>query len=82
MLDYIAKEYTSEDEKGVRSLKRRLEIIMTKLNLYRLLKPGTDMFGQKIPESVEFPMTVTEELVRELLKKEKSTDDKHWVMYT
>jgi hypothetical protein len=31
---------------------------------------------------VEFPMTVTEELVRELLKKEKSTDDKHWVMYT
>ena len=82
VLDYIAKEYTSEDEKGVRSLKRRLEIIMTKLNLYRLLKPGTNMFGQKIPESVEFPMTVTEELVRELLKKEKSTDDKHWVMYT
>lgn len=82
VLDHITKEYTNDDEKGVRSLKRRLEIIMTKLNLYRLLKPGTTMFGQKIPESVEFPMTVTEDLVRELLKKEKNTDSNHWVMYT
>lgn len=82
VLDYIVKEYTSDDEKGVRSLKRRLEIIMTKLNLYRILKPGTTMFGQKIPDTVEFPMTVTEELVRELLKKEKKDDTNHWVMYT
>ena len=82
ILDFIAKEYTSDEEKGVRSLKRRLEIITTKLNLYRLLKPGTTMFGQKIPETVTFPMTVTEELVKELLKKEKSDDDKRWVMYT
>ena len=66
----------------MRSLKRRLEIIFTKLNLYRLLKPGTTMFGQKIPDTVTFPMTVTEELVRELLKKEKNVDNNHWVMYT
>ena len=80
-VNYITREYTSEEEKGVRSLKRRLEIIFTKLNLYRLLKPGTEMFGQKIPESVEFPMTVTPELVQELLKKEEK-DTKHWVMYS
>ena len=80
-ISYITREYTNEEEKGVRSLKRRLEIIFTKLNLYRLLKPGTEMFGQKIPESVEFPMTVTPELVQELLKKEEK-DTKHWVMYS
>jgi len=39
------------------------------------------MFGQKIPESVEFPMTVTPELVQGLLKKEEK-DTKHWVMYS
>lgn len=80
-VNYITREYTSEEEKGVRSLKRRLEIIFTKLNLYRLLKPGTEMFGQKIPDSVVFPMTVTPELVQVLLKKEKN-DTKHWVMYS
>lgn len=80
-VSFITREYTSEEEKGVRSLKRRLEIIFTKLNLYRLLKPGTEMFGQKIPESVEFPMTVTPELVQELLKKEEK-DNRHWVMYS
>lgn len=80
-ISYITREYTNEEEKGVRSLKRRLEIIFTKLNLYRLLKPGTEMFGQKIPESVEFPMTVSPELVQELLKKEEK-DTKHWVMYS
>lgn len=80
-VSYITREYTSEEEKGVRSLKRRLEIIFTKLNLYRLLKPGTEMFGQKIPDAVEFPMTVTPELVQDLLKKEEK-DTKHWVMYS
>jgi ATP-dependent Lon protease len=80
-LEYITREYTSEDEKGVRSLKRRLEIIFTKLNLYRLLKPGTTMFGQKIPDIVSFPMNITPELVQELLRKEKK-DNNHWVMYT
>lgn len=80
-LEYITREYTSDDEKGVRSLKRRLEIICTKLNLYRLLKPGTTMFGQKIPDIVNFPMNITPELVQELLRKEKK-DNNHWVMYT
>jgi ATP-dependent Lon protease len=81
-LEYIAKEYTKDDEKGVRSLKRRLEIIFTKLNLYRLLKPGTTMFGQKIPETVQFPVTVTPELVKELLSKEEKEINKNWTMYT
>jgi ATP-dependent Lon protease len=80
-LEYITKEFSKEDEKGVRSLKRRIEIIFTKLNLYRLLKPGTTMFGQKIPELVSFPMTITPELVKELLNKEEKINNNHWVMY-
>ena len=80
-IQFITREYTDTDEKGVRSLKRCLEIILTKLNLFRLLNPGTVMFGQTVPENVEFPVTVTESLVQTLLKK-KETDNKHWVMYS
>ena len=39
------------------------------------------MFGQKIPELVSFPMTITPELVKELLNKEEKINNNHWVMY-
>jgi ATP-dependent Lon protease len=81
ILTQIVKDYTPKDEKGVREFKRALEIIVTKLNLYRLLEPGSEMFGQKIPNDVSFPVSVNEELVKRLLKKEEE-ENKHWVMYT
>ena len=34
-------------EKGVRNLKRCLEIIHTKINLFRLMKPGSTLFDNK-----------------------------------
>ena len=46
VIGYIVENYTHK-EKGVRNLKRCLEIIYTKLNLYRLMKPGTNLFETK-----------------------------------
>jgi ATP-dependent Lon protease len=57
-------------EDGVRNLKRCLEIIHTKLNLYRLMKPGSNLFEGEMALKVEFPFKVTKEVVDKLIKKE------------
>ena len=63
----------TEKEDGVRNLKRCLEIIHTKLNLYRLMKPGTNLFESDMSIKVEFPLTVTNEIVDKLIKKNTET---------
>jgi hypothetical protein len=47
-----------------------LEIIYTKLNLYRLMRPGTQLFEdtEQLLE-VSFPYTVNREVVDKLIKK-------------
>ena len=57
-------------EDGVRNLKRCLEIIYTKLNLYRLMKPGSNLFEGEMSLKVEFPYKVTKDIVDKLIKKE------------
>jgi ATP-dependent Lon protease len=69
-IDYIVETYT-EKEKGVRNLKRCLEIIYTKLNLYRLMKPESKLFEKETTLKVEFPFTVTSEIVKKLIKKDE-----------
>lgn len=69
-LKYIIKEYTQE-EHGVRNLKRCLEILYTKLNLYRLMKPDTKLFNDVETFKVEFPFTITNDIVKKLIKKNK-----------
>ena len=56
-------------EDGVRNLKRCLEIIYTKLNLYRLMKPGTNLFEEDMSLKVQFPFTVTKDVVDKLIKR-------------
>ena len=68
-MHYIIDNYTDKED-GVRTLKRCLEIIHTKLNLYRLMKPDTNIFEKEMSIKVEFPMTVTPEIVDKLIKKE------------
>jgi ATP-dependent Lon protease len=65
---YIVTKNT-ENEQGVRNLKRCLEIIYMKLNLYRLLKPGTVMFKSDMMTNVSFPITVTPDIVDHLIKQ-------------
>jgi len=68
-MHHIIDNYTDKED-GVRTLKRCLEIIQTKLNLYRLMKPDTNIFENEMSIKVEFPMTITPEIVDKLIKKE------------
>lgn len=58
-----------EKEEGVRNMKRCLEIIHTKLNLYRLMKTGSKLFGDQMSLKVEFPFTVTKDIADKMVKK-------------
>ena len=73
-LDYIIENYT-EKEDGVRNLKRCLEIIYTKLNLYRLMPENSSLFKEEKSFKVEFPFTVTSSVVEKLIKQEQSNND-------
>ena len=70
-IDYIVENLT-ENEKGVRNLKRCLEIIHTKINLYRLMKPESNLFEKEMTLKVEFPFTITRDIVRNLIKKNQN----------
>jgi len=76
VIGYIVENYT-HNEKGVRNLKRCLEIIYTKLNLYRLMKPGTNLFETEMSLDVQFPYTVTNDVILKLLKKDKGMEHLH-----
>ena len=70
-----------EKEDGVRNLKRCLEIIHTKLNLYRLMRPGSNLFEKEMSLKVEFPFKVTPDIVDKLIKKNDKTKSTFQSMY-
>ncbi len=80
VIKYIIENYT-DSEDGVRNLKRCLEIIFTKLNLFRLMKPDTNLFEEDLSVKIEFPLTVTEKILKELIKNKNSSDEKWKLMY-
>ena len=81
-LDYIIThpEYCKA-EQGVRNLKRCLEIIHTKLNLFRLVKPEQNMFVKEIAMEVTFPMTVEKKHVDILIKGDEPMSQSLLAMY-
>lgn len=70
IMSYIITTYTGE-EKGVRNLKRCLETIYTKLNLYRLMKPGTNLFEKDMTLEIKFPLNLTRDIIDKLIKNPK-----------
>ena len=72
IIQYIIT-YTKH-EKGVRNLKRNIETIFSKINLFRLMKPNTCLFDNKII-TISFPLVITIEMIDNLLPKneEKSS---------
>ena len=81
-LNYIiSNKALTGDEAGVRNLKRCLEIIHTKLNLYRLMKPGSKLFGKEMEMEVSFPFTVTKKAVDFLIKNEEKQNQSLLAMY-
>jgi ATP-dependent Lon protease len=67
----ITNNNLTKKEDGVRNLKRCLEVIHTKINLFRLVKMDEDnMFSKEINMKIEFPYTVTNADVDKLIKSE------------
>lgn len=81
-ISYIISNSTlTKGEDGVRNLKRCLEIIHTKLNLFRLTKPGVKLFDDELKLEVSFPYTVTRETVDSLIKNTESYNHSMLAMY-
>jgi len=79
VISHIIETHCNKED-GVRNLKRCLEIIHTKVNLYRLMKPGSNLFEGEMSLKVEFPFKVTKEVVDKLIKRETDTTAL-WSMY-
>ena len=77
----VSNKALTKEESGVRNLKRCLEIIHTKLNLFRLVKPSTSLFNNDMTLEVSFPMTVTKNVVDVLIKNEEHQNQSMLAMY-
>lgn len=66
----VSSNKFTKGEEGVRNLKRCLEIIYTKLNLFRLMKTNNPMLQKHMQMEVEFPFTVLRKHVDILIKGE------------
>ena len=69
-LSHIIENYT-EKEKGVRNLKRCIEIIFTKINLFRLSKKGNYLFKDKEFFEIKLPFTLSIDIIKKIIKKSK-----------
>ncbi len=67
----ITSPHLTKQEQGVRNLKRCLELIYTKLNLFRIVKPESDVLKQFIDMRVTFPYTVTKKDLDILIRKDE-----------
>ena len=77
----ITEKRLTHEEAGVRNMKRCLEIIHTKLNLFRLVKPDDNLFHKDIDIQVEFPITVTRKYVDILIKNDEKQSQSLLMMY-
>jgi ATP-dependent Lon protease len=80
VLSYINESHCHKED-GVRNMKRCLEIIHTKLNLYRLMKHGSNLFEGEMSLKVEFPFKITKDIVDKLIKKEQENMSALYSMY-
>jgi len=77
----VSAKHLTQEEAGVRNMKRCLEIIHTKLNLFRLMKPEENLFSNDIKLEVKFPMTITAKDVDALSKNEEKQSQSLLSMY-
>ena len=81
-IEYIASAPELTDkESGVRNLKRCLEIIHTKLNLFRLVKTDSEMFSKELKMEVKFPFTVEVEHAKKLINTDTNENTSMQMLY-
>ena len=81
LIDIIKNEAITLEEEGVRNLKRCLEIIHTKLNLFRLMKPEKNIFAKEIDMQITFPVTVTTAHIKKLIECDNEPNQSFLAMY-
>jgi ATP-dependent Lon protease len=81
-IKFLISEYSGE-EKGVRTLIRTVETMMTRINMLRLSNDKS-MKDYPFYMDVKFPLTITPKTVRMLLKgtDKPKTDQSYLAMYT
>ena len=80
----IGSDHLTKNECGVRNLKRCLEIIYTKLNLFRLLKPGSSVIAAEEEYKdleISWPFTVTRKEVDMFIKNKEPLNPTLLSMY-
>jgi ATP-dependent Lon protease len=77
----ISTPHLTKNESGVRNLKRCLEIIYTKLNLYRLVKSDNAMFEKDLGVKVQFPITITRKEIDVFIKNNETLNPSILAMY-
>jgi ATP-dependent Lon protease len=80
MIQYVVSTFT-KSEMGVRNLKRCLEIIYSKLNLFRLVSADNKMFTKDMNLSVSFPITVTKKEIDVFVKTDEVISQSMLAMY-
>jgi ATP-dependent Lon protease len=73
---YLISEY-SESEKGVRTLIRTVESMMTRANMLRIIKDDS-MKEYKFYMDIAFPLTITEDVVKTLLADFEKKEPETW----
>ena len=82
VIKYIIKTYSQEE--GVRNLKRAFQTIIGKLNIIRITKKGS-IKNLDLPFEVddfEFPLEITETIVKKLVEENSKHDEPPPFMYT
>ena len=77
----ISSEGLTQKEDGVRNLKRCLEIIYTKINLFRLIKDDDNIFKDDIKIDIQFPFTVQKEHVDIFIKSNDKSNPSLFGLY-
>jgi ATP-dependent Lon protease len=80
MIQYIITSFT-KNEMGVRNLKRCLEIIYSKLNLFRLVAEDNKMFVKDMNLSISFPIIITKKEIDVFVKPDDSINQSMMAMY-
>ena len=77
----VSTPHLTQKEQGVRNLERCLEIVHTKLNLFRLIDKDSDMFKKEMNIEVTFPFTVTKQHVDIFIKSDEGINQSLLSMY-
>ena len=79
----LNNEQMCKKEDGVRNFKRALQMIFSKLNLYRIMRPDALLFQNypQMPKTITFPHTVTKQDLEVFLKNKDESHSSLMSMY-